>query len=55
MRIKTNVRAGGKQLNHSQGMRRGLHVKSNIKAGRRGGDCDEFGCGGNHNQTIRKG
>ena len=33
---------------------RDLPVKSgqDVKGGVRGGDCDEFGCGMNHNETL---
>jgi hypothetical protein len=42
MKIKTNVKAGGKPLNHNQSVSRGLKVKTNVKAGRKGAciDCD---------------
>jgi hypothetical protein len=32
-----------------------MRIKTNVKAGKQGGDCDEFGCGTNHNQTVAKG
>ena len=31
---------------------RDLTAKRNPKGGTRGSDCDEFGCGGNHNETL---
>jgi hypothetical protein len=33
MRIKTNVKAGGLSMNHSQTVTSGLKVKSGVKAG----------------------
>ena len=33
MKIKTNVKAGGRSLQHNQTMARGLKVKTGIKAG----------------------
>ena len=45
MRIKSNVKAGGSQLNHSQTIR-SLKVKSGVKAGR---------IVSNHNQTVTRG
>jgi hypothetical protein len=29
-----------------------LTPRKDPKGGRRGGDCDEFGCGGNHNEVV---
>lgn len=46
MRIRTNVKAGGFQ-NHNQTVSRGLKVKTNVKAGRRG-------MGLQHNQTAAR-
>ena len=42
MRVKSNVKAGGVQLNHNQ-TAKGLRVKSSVKAG---------GISWNHNQTV---
>jgi hypothetical protein len=46
MRVKTNVKAGGVQFNHSQAVK-GLRVKSNVKAGCLSG-CYQ------HNQTVAR-
>ena len=46
MKIKTNVKAGGTQLQHNQIVARGLKVKTNVKAGR---------ITANHNQTTARG
>jgi hypothetical protein len=46
MKIKTNVKAGGTQLQHNQIVARGLKVKTNVKAGR---------VTANHNQTVVRG
>jgi hypothetical protein len=54
LKVRTHLKAGGNVFQHNQTVAHGLRVKSNLKAGTRGG-CDEFGCGGNHNQTIRRG
>ncbi|HEX5735524.1 MAG TPA: hypothetical protein VF131_22045 [Blastocatellia bacterium] len=46
MKVKSNVKAGGLNLNHNQTINRkngGLRVKSNVKAG---------GFRLNHNQTL---
>ena len=45
MRVKTNVKAGGQQLNHNQTLVRakGLNVKTNVKGG---------GSSLNHNQML---
>ncbi|HEX5731653.1 MAG TPA: hypothetical protein VF131_02370 [Blastocatellia bacterium] len=48
MKVKSNVKAGGLNLNHNQTINRenhGLRVKSNVKAG---------GWRINHNQTIAR-
>ena len=29
-----------------------LSPRKDPRGGRRGGDCDEFGCGGNHNEVL---
>jgi hypothetical protein len=29
-----------------------LTPRKDPKGGRRGGDCDEFGCGSNHNEVV---
>ena len=42
MRVKTNVKAGGREINHNQSVK-GLRVRSNVKAGR---------ILMNHNQTL---
>ena len=34
MRIKTNVKAGGTQMQHNQRISRSLKVKSGVKAGK---------------------
>jgi hypothetical protein len=44
MRIKSNVRAGGTNLNHNQAVK-GLRVRSSVKAG---------GHNLNHNQTVAR-
>ena len=44
MKIKSNVKAGGSNLNHNQAVR-GLRVRSNVKAGR---------LSANHNQTVTR-
>ena len=46
MNVKTNVKAGGMQMQHNQTMARGLKVKSGIKAG---------GIQLQHNQAVAKG
>jgi len=33
MKIKTNVKAGGLSENHNQSVKRGMKVKSGVKAG----------------------
>ena len=33
LKIKTNVKAGGVEVNHNQRAARGLKVKTNVKAG----------------------
>jgi hypothetical protein len=43
LRVKSGIKAGGKQLNHNQTIALGLRVKSGVKAG---------GKQLNHNQTI---
>ena len=48
MRIKSNVKAGGKNLNHNQTISSGLRIKSNVKAG-----TDQGRIMMNHNQTLR--
>jgi hypothetical protein len=45
MKIKTNVKAGGRDLNHNQTMARGLKVMTSVKAG------GSF----NHNQKVARG
>jgi hypothetical protein len=44
MKIRTNLKAGGTNINHSQPVR-GLRVKSNVKAG---------GKNLNHNQAVAR-
>lgn len=44
MKVKSDVKAGGRTLNHNQ-TNRGLRVKSKVKAG---------GRGLNHNQTLSR-
>src|SRR5262249_34917013 len=46
MKIKTNVKAGGTNMQHNQKVSRGLKVKSHVKAG---------GMTLQHNQTIARG
>jgi hypothetical protein len=46
MKIKTNVKAGGINMQHNQTMARSLKVKTNVKAGR---------IIGNHDQTVARG
>ena len=48
MKIKSNIKAGGKNLNHNQTVSRGLRIKSNVKAG-----TDQGRIMMNHNQTLR--
>ena len=48
MKIKTNVKAGGRELQHNQTVARALKVKSGIKAGL-------DGIPHNHNQTMARG
>lgn len=45
MKIKSNVKAGGLQLNHNQTASRGPRVKSGVRAGK---------LGANHNQTVTR-
>ena len=49
MKVKSNIKAGGLQINHNQTVSKGLRVKSSVKAGTMGGFY-----GNNHNQTIAK-
>ena len=57
MKVKSNVKAGGVKLNHSQKVNsqkvKGLRVKSGVKAGDIGSDYD-FGVKLNHNQTVAR-
>src|SRR5262245_46356265 len=46
LKVKTNVKAGGLQIQHNQSMARGLKARSNVKAG-----CLQL----QHNQTVTKG
>jgi len=48
MKIRTNVKASGRDFNHNQTQARGLKVRSNVKAGVRkaGGEQPD-----NHNET----
>jgi hypothetical protein len=46
MKVKSNVKAGGMNLQHNQTMARGLRVKSKVRAG---------GSQLNHNQTVARG
>lgn len=46
MKIKTNVKAGGINMQHNRTMARGLKVKTTVKAGR---------ITANHNQTVTHG
>ncbi len=48
MKIKTNVKAGGIDLNHNQTITRRLKVKTNVKAGSK----PDEPLWKNHNQTI---
>ncbi|HWS88995.1 MAG TPA: hypothetical protein VN282_18620 [Pyrinomonadaceae bacterium] len=50
MRVKTKVKAGGREVNHNQ-TTKGLRVKSNVKAGDGGGDPGRIFT--NHNQTVK--
>jgi hypothetical protein len=52
MKVKSNVKAGGVKLNHSQKVK-GLRVKSGVKAGDAASDYD-FGVKLNHNQTVAR-
>ena len=45
MKIKTNVKAGGMNMQHNQTMARGLKVKTGVKAG---------GINMQHNQTMAR-
>jgi len=47
MKIKTNVKAGGTNMQHNQAVSRGLNVKTSVKAG--------VGPIKNHNQTMARG
>src|SRR5262249_23498633 len=53
MKIKTNVKAGGIQMQHSQTMARGLKIRAGIKAGLPPTSTDLISP--NHNQTVAKG
>ena len=45
MKIKTNVKAGGIQMQHNQTVARGLKIKTSVKAG---------GINLQHNQTMAR-
>ena len=49
MKVKSNVKAGGTHVNHSQAVK-GMRVKSKVKAGSR----PEGGLSTNHNQTVER-
>ena len=54
MKIKTNVKAGGINMQHNQTAVRALKVKTNVKAGVNS-DGDGKGSAIQHNQTMARG